>query len=176
MDDLGNKTPMFCYKWSPNKTGVVGLGSPTTNHGRWISPSREWQTWIWQVCSPDNGKVGNQVVCPHFQCFGSYFDVIFLMYLVSCGFSFKPTSSSSSSTQFIQEWVCKNVVVKHSINQSKGVEFLDWAWCNQQSCDTWFPGYWFHPLRRALQGVMTLPIPESAVPNNIKVWNRVQFI
>ena len=28
-------------------------------------------------------------------CLGSYFDVIFLMYLVSSGFSFKPTSSSS---------------------------------------------------------------------------------
>ena len=39
--------------------------------------------------------------------FGSYFDVIFLMYLGSSGVSFKPTSSSSSSssTQFSQEWV-----------------------------------------------------------------------
>ena len=33
--------------------------------------------------------------------FGSYFDAIFLMYLVSSGFSFK----SSSSTQFSQELV-----------------------------------------------------------------------
>ena len=65
-------------------------------------------------------------VCLHFEtiiakgggrCFGSYFDVIFLMYLVSSGFSIKPTSSSSSSssTQFSQEWVCRKVVVKHSI-------------------------------------------------------------
>ena len=37
------------------------------------------------------------------------------MYLVSSGFSFKPTSSSSSP-QFNQEWVCRKVVVKHSIN------------------------------------------------------------
>ena len=44
---------------------------------------------------PINGKVGNQVICPHSRCFGSYFDVVFLMYLVSSGFSFKPTSSSS---------------------------------------------------------------------------------
>ena len=27
---------------------------------------------------PNNGKVANQVLCPHSQCFGSYFDVIFL--------------------------------------------------------------------------------------------------
>ena len=44
---------------------------------------------------------------------------LLLMYLVSSGFSFKPTSSSSSSssssTQFSQEWVCRKVVVKHSI-------------------------------------------------------------
>ena len=26
---------------------------------------------------PKNGKVGNQVLCPHARCFGSYFDVIF---------------------------------------------------------------------------------------------------
>ena len=55
---------------------------------------------------------------PHSRCFGSYFDVIFLMYLVSSGFSFKPTSScssSSSSTQFSQEWARRKVVVKHSI-------------------------------------------------------------
>ena len=55
---------------------------------------------------------------PHSRCFGSYFDVIFVMYLVSSGFSFKPTSScssSSSSTQFSQEWARRKVVVKHSI-------------------------------------------------------------
>ena len=47
------------------------------------------------------------------------------MYLVSSGFSFKPTSSSSSSssTQFSQEWVCRKVVVKQSIksNQLKSI-------------------------------------------------------
>ena len=26
---------------------------------------------------PNNGKVGNPVLCPHSRCFGSYFDVIF---------------------------------------------------------------------------------------------------
>ena len=30
------------------------------------------------VRSPNNGKVGNPVLCLHSQCFGSYFDVIFL--------------------------------------------------------------------------------------------------
>ena len=47
-----------------------------------------------------------------------FFYVIFLMYLVSSGFPFKPTSSSSS-TEFSQEWVCREMVVKHSINQIK---------------------------------------------------------
>ena len=59
---------------------------------------------------------------PHSRCFGSYFDVIFLMYLVSSGFSFKPTSScssSSSSTQFSQEWARRKVVVKHSIKSNQ---------------------------------------------------------
>ena len=62
---------------------------------------------------------------PHSRCFGSYFDVIFLMYLVSSGFSFKPTSSSSSSssTQFSQEWACRKVVVKHSIKSIKSIVF-----------------------------------------------------
>ena len=40
---------------------------------------------------------------------------LLLMYLVSSGFSFNPTSSSSSSTQFSQEWVCRKVVIKLSI-------------------------------------------------------------
>ena len=44
---------------------------------------------------PNNGKVGNKVLCPHSLCFGSNLDVIFLMYLVSSGNSFKPTSSST---------------------------------------------------------------------------------
>ena len=47
------------------------------------------------------------------------------MYLVSSGFSFKPTSSSSSSTQFSQEWVCRKVVVK-TFNKIKSNH--SWAW------------------------------------------------
>ena len=45
------------------------------------------------------------------------------MYLVSSGFSFKPTSSlsSSSSTQFSQEWARRKVVVKHSIKSNQTV-------------------------------------------------------
>ena len=43
------------------------------------------------------------------------------MYLVSSRFSFKPTSSSSSSssTQFSQEWARRKLVVKHSIKSNK---------------------------------------------------------
>ena len=54
---------------------------------------------------PNNGKVGNQALCPHSRCFGSHFDVIFLMYLVCSDFSFKPTPFSSIIlivTQFSQ--------------------------------------------------------------------------
>ena len=64
---------------------------------------------------------------PHSRCFCSYFDVIFLMYLVSSGFSFKPTSScssSSSSTQFSQEWARRKVVVKHSIKSNLQLVYL----------------------------------------------------
>ena len=46
-----------------------------------------------RVLSPNNGKVGIKFLCPHSRCFGSYCDVICLMYLVSSGFCFKPTSS-----------------------------------------------------------------------------------
>ena len=100
-----------------------------------------WCAWVWisppprtlqgvmtlsisESAVPDNGAVGNPVLCPHCRCFGSYFDVIFLMYLVSSGFSFKPTSSSSSSTQFSQEWARRKVVIKHSI-KSKIKSYFD---------------------------------------------------
>ena len=83
------------------------LGSPYNQQSR-----GRWYTWVWiaspprtlqgvttlptpKSAVPDNAKVGNQVLCPHSRCFGSYFDVIFFMYLVSSGFSFKSTSSSS---------------------------------------------------------------------------------
>ena len=68
-----------------------------------------------------NSNKPNQNLCPHSRCSGSYFDVIFLMYLVSSDFYFKATSSSSSSsTQFYsQEWARINVVVKHSIKSNK---------------------------------------------------------
>ena len=35
---------------------------------------------------PITAKVGIKLIFPHSRCFGSYFDVIFLMYLVSSGF------------------------------------------------------------------------------------------
>ena len=43
------------------------------------------------------------------------------MYPVSSGFSFKPTSFSSSSlsTQFSQQWVYRKVVVRHSIKSKQ---------------------------------------------------------
>ena len=73
--------------------------------------SLRWHTCIFppESAVPITAKVWIKFLCPHSRCFGSYFDVIFLMYLVSSGFSFKPTSSSSS-TQFSQEWVCRKIV------------------------------------------------------------------
>ena len=64
-----------------------------------------WCTWVWispsprtfqgvttlpisESAIPNNGKVGNQVLCPHSRWFVSSFKLIFLMYLVSCGFFF----------------------------------------------------------------------------------------
>ena len=100
------------YKWSSNKKRVLGLGSPYHQQscGRWclwvcISPPTRTLQGVTTLPVPksavsNNDKIGHKVLCPHF---GSYFDVIFLMYLVSSGFSFKPTSSSP--TQFSQEWV-----------------------------------------------------------------------
>ena len=49
---------------------------------------------------------------------------------MSSGFSFKPTSScssSSSSTQFSQEWARRKVVVKHSI-KSNQTHRVSWLW------------------------------------------------
>ena len=72
---------------------------------------------ISRVCSPNNGKVGNQVLCPHSRSFGSYFDVIF--WCIQCLLAFFSSQphphQSSSSTQFSQEWARRKVVVKHSI-------------------------------------------------------------
>ena len=53
---------------------------------------------------------------------------------MSSGFSFKPTSSSSSSssTQFSQEWTHRKVVIKHSIQSYQGLS-------NQTSLITWPP-------------------------------------
>ena len=122
MEDLGNIRHPYpaCLKrrlagvWRvvvindpQTKQGVLGLGSPCHQQSR-----GRWCAWVWISCLlstlqglttlpvsesavPSNGKVGNHVICPHSRCFGSYFDVVFLMYLVSSGFSFNPTSSSS---------------------------------------------------------------------------------
>ena len=63
--------------------------------------ARTFHTPAWCTCTfpefavPLTAKVGIKFLCSHSRRFGSYFDVIFLMYLVSSGFSFKPTSSSS---------------------------------------------------------------------------------
>ena len=75
-------------EYRTNNSPVVG-GVP----GYGFHPLPECLTLpISESAVPNNGKVGNQVFCPHSRCFASYFDVICFMYLVS---SFKPTSSSS---------------------------------------------------------------------------------
>ena len=70
-----------------------------------------------QVCSSNNGKVGNRVPCPHSRCFGSYFDIIFLMYFIS---SQPHPHQSSLSTQFSQEWVVSvQKACRKTFNKSK---------------------------------------------------------
>ena len=55
----------------------------------------------------------NYVLCPHSRCFGSYFDVIFLMYLVSSGFSSKPTSSAQKSGRKTFNQIKSNPTCRH---------------------------------------------------------------
>ena len=91
-----------------------------------------------------------------------------LMYPVSSGFSFKPTSSSSSSslTQFSQEWVCRKVVVKHSIksnllNHRLEIFPVSGLWFGIQK----FISYWGTELLNLLMLWSTLGIiPWSAIP------------
>ena len=76
------------------------------------TPPREWWSCSFPSLQfPIMTKLGNWVICPHSRCFASHFDVIFfyVRYLVSSGFSFKPTSSSS--TQFSQRWMCRNLIL-----------------------------------------------------------------
>ena len=79
------------HKWSSNKARVLGLGSPYHQQSRgrwcawvWISPHPRTLHWVTTLSVSEsavlnNGKVGNQVLCPHSRCFGSYVDVIFLI-------------------------------------------------------------------------------------------------
>ena len=73
-------------------------------------------------------KVGNQVLFSHSRCFGSYFDVIFLMYLL-CLLAVLSRGLSSQPHYLINHphrpslaksgwWVCRKVVVK-TFNKSK---------------------------------------------------------
>ena len=106
-------------------TSSLGLGGTTIKdpvirrhlarifHTPLVAFRRDAPALSW-VRSPNNGKVGIKFLCPHSQCLGSYFDVIFSMYLAFL-LSQPHSHQSSSSTQFSQEWVCRKVVVKHSI-------------------------------------------------------------
>ena len=92
---------LLCIKAS-KKTGI---SYKQQSRGRWcawvwISPSPRTLQWVTTLpiseCAiPNSGKVGNQVLCLHSWCFGSYFYVIFSMYLVSC-FYFKPIVRQST--------------------------------------------------------------------------------
>ena len=82
MEITNIKDPVLGATWPGYFTPPLGAFNPDAAALSWVR-------------SPNNGKVGTKFLCPHSRCFGSYFDVIFLMCLVSSGFSFKPTSSSS---------------------------------------------------------------------------------
>ena len=68
---------------------------------------------------PNHGKVGNQVPCPHFRCFGSYFDVLCRMYLVASSVIWLFFQSNlilinnlhRLSLAKSEWWVCRKVVV-----------------------------------------------------------------
>ena len=78
---------------SPMVHGAPGYGFyPTQDPPGSDDPARP------ESAVPNNGKVENPVLFPHSPCFGSHFDVIVLMYLVSSGFSSKPLSSSSGQS------------------------------------------------------------------------------
>ena len=74
-----------------------------------------------QVCSPNDGKVGNPFLYPHSRCFGSYFDVNLLMYLVSSGFFFqaKLILINHPHRPCLAKSECRKVVIKHSINPNQ---------------------------------------------------------
>ena len=94
------------YKWSP-EIGVLGMESQYNQQSRcrrgvWVLisppplPRRTLQGVttlpILKSAVPDNGKVGNQVLCPHSRCFRSH---------LPCGsaaFQMKTCPSSSVST------------------------------------------------------------------------------
>ena len=119
----------------------------------WISP-RSGPSSEWRPCQlpsmqfPINGKVGNRVLCSH-SCtpgaLGLILMYFFYIYLVSSGFSFKPTLSSpksSSSTQFSQVWVVNvqkggrktlNKLLK-DMNKTKTFLFVDCPWHDVDNC------------------------------------------
>ena len=118
-----------------NTSPWTGVSYCQQSRGRWCP-------WVWisppprtlqgvttllisQSAVSNNGKVGNQVLCPHSRCFGSYLDVIFLMYLVFWLFFQAnlillnhPHWPSLAKSEW---WMCRTVVVKHSINQNPNV-------------------------------------------------------
>ena len=88
-----------------------------------------WCAWVWispipESAVPDNGKVGNQVLCPHypvlFRCYlvdvSSVFWLFFQANLILIN---HPRQTSLAKN----EWqVCRKVVIKHSINQIKTIQ------------------------------------------------------
>ena len=124
-------TKQSCGRWC---AGVWISPPPRTLQGMMILP-------VSSSAVPNNCKVGNQVLWVLFWC--NLFDLS----LCHLAFLSSHPHQSSSSTQLSQEWVCRKVVVKHSINSNP------WVWIS------------YPP--RAFQGVTYLPISESAVPNDV---------
>ena len=80
---IGGAWRVIRYKWSSNKSGVLGLGSRTTNSPVVGSHSREWLP-----CPVSEFAVPNKLRIKSFTSASglTYFDVISFMYLVSSGF------------------------------------------------------------------------------------------
>ena len=77
INDLQTKRESLDWGLSTTNSPVVGGASGYEFH-----PLQGVMTLhVSESAVPNNGKVGNQELCPHSRCFESYFDVIFLMYM-----------------------------------------------------------------------------------------------
>ena len=116
---MGPRPPTWVPLLKGSSILSTSLGSKTLNTSFGLGGNQNWRPscrrHLAGIFHTPTRCLQEWHTCPHSQCFGFYFDVIFLMYLAFLSSQPHP-HQSSSSTQFSQEWVGRKVVVKHSIN------------------------------------------------------------